>query len=220
MGSRRRGEDRKKWSFSLCVCLVCGNCPRHGVGRMPSLFPVRNRPSKAAAVCVTARFWDCSVRAHQRSTLTFSGAPNPSAPLFACVGRRLTHHHCYRRSKADVTMERSAGRGIQVGTGERAEQIQRGTERGGGGEPRGDRRHFHISRLPDPSLCSLSLSFLSCASRSPSLPLSLSVRRSFALLSSLSLHNLSLPAAIPTTFSGVTQQKEEGSSLTVAGAVI
>lgn len=160
VGSRRRGEDRKKWSFSLCVCLVCGNCPRYGVRRMPSLFPVRNRPSKAGAVCHSARFWDF-VRAHQRSALTFSGTPSPSAPLFACVGRRLTHHHCYRRSKADVTMEWSAGRGIQVGTGERVEQIQRETERGGGGEPRGDRRHFHISRLPDPSPSPLSHS-LSC----------------------------------------------------------
>lgn len=85
VGSRRRGEDRKKWSFSLCVCLVCGNCPRRGVRRMPSLFPVRNGPSKAAAVCPSARFWDF-VRAHQRSALTFSGTPKPSAPLFGPRG--------------------------------------------------------------------------------------------------------------------------------------
>lgn len=37
-------------------------------------------------------------------------------------------------------------RGMSVGLEERVEQI--GTERGGGGEARGDRRHFHISRSP------------------------------------------------------------------------
>lgn len=58
----------------------------------------------------------------------------------------LTHLRRYRRSKRDVTMERSAERGMSVGLEERVEQI--GTERGGGGEARGDRRHFHISRSP------------------------------------------------------------------------
>lgn len=60
---------------------------------------------------------------------------------------RLTHLRCYRRSKWDVTMERSAGRGMSVGMEERVEQIE--TDRGGEREARGDRRHFHISRLPD-----------------------------------------------------------------------
>lgn len=58
-----------------------------------------------------------------------------------------------------------------------------------------------------------SLSFLSCAFHSfcPSL---------IPLSCSLCLFIISLLVAIPTTFSGVTQQKEEGSSLTVVGAVI
>ena len=49
------------------------------------------------------------------------------------------------------------------------------------------------------------------------LRLSLSVLPSFPLSQSLSLSVISLPVAIPTTFSGVTQQKEEGDGLDSCG---
>ena len=49
------------------------------------------------------------------------------------------------------------------------------------------------------------------------LRLSLSVLPSFPLSRSLSLSVISLPVAIPTTFSGVTQQKEEGDGLDSCG---
>lgn len=93
---------------------------------------------------------------------------------------------------------------------------ERQLQQGGREEPRGDRRNCSHRPAPLSPLTPLTLLtplthslFLSCAP---------SVRPTPS--PSLSLDNLSLPAVIPTTFSRVTQQKEEASGLTVAGAAI
>lgn len=130
-------------------------------------------------------------------------------PVCLC-GPWLMHLCCYRRSKPDVTLDWSAGRGIQVGTKERVEQIERD-------RARGQRRSTRWSEALSHQLAlwplSQSLSFFF-------LPFTLSITLSFPLFYGLCLLIISLPVTIPTTFSGVTQQKKEGASLTVAGAVI
>lgn len=172
MGSRRRGEGRKKCSFSLRLSCLW-EPSRLRFCRMPSLCPAR-RPSlkglrcvslcpfvsPTAYVCARASILTCTGTAHSRGLPPADASP-PLSPI-----------------EAVIALERSAERGMSVGMEERAEQID--TERGGGGEARGDRRHFHIT------LTSLSLSFLSLVSHSFCASLVLS------LLSSLFLRNLSL----------------------------
>lgn len=83
---RRRGEDRKKCSFSLCVCLVCENCPSYGYCRMLSLCLVRNIHSKATAVChcVHLCVWLPVYVCIRALLLTCSGSINLC--VCACVG--------------------------------------------------------------------------------------------------------------------------------------
>lgn len=204
VGSRRRGEDRKKCSFSLSVLSV-GTVPATLVQN--ALIMPGEEPSLKGLCCgslcpfVSPTPYVC-IRV---SILTRTGTVNLRAPS---RGPRLTHLRHYHRSKRDVTIERSAERGMSVGMEERVDQIE--TEQGGGGEARGDRRHFHISRLPD---LSLPLFLVPC--------LSLLLRRSHSLSCSLCFSVISLshslPAAIPTVFSRVTQQKKTANSLAVPG---
>ena len=208
MGSRRRGEDRKKWSFFFSVCLVCGNCPNYGYYRMLSLCLVKSVHSKATPV------WNC-VHAFVRFCALLSATFNLCvSPACVCVcGPWLTHLCCYRRSKINVMSEWSAGRGIQVGMKERKSGTDRERQSEGAEE-----KHEVIRGT-----------FTSAGSLTPSFSHSILLFLSFCLsllLSSLirscglCLFIISLPVAIPTTFSGVTKQKKEGDSLTVAGAVI
>lgn len=144
VGSRRRGEGRKKCSFFSVSVLSVGTVPATLLQN--ALIMPYEEPSLKGLCCLSLcpfvsptvylRIW--------ASILTRAGTVN----LRAHSRRpRLTHLRCYRQSKWDVTMERSAERGMSVGMEERVEQIE--TERGGEREARGDRRHFHISRLPD-----------------------------------------------------------------------
>lgn len=144
VGSRRRGEGRKKCSFFSVSVLSVGTVPATLLQN--ALIMPYEKPSLKGLCClslcpfVSPTVYLCI----WASILTRAGTVN----LRAHSRRpRLTHLRCYRRSKWDVTMERSAERGMSVGMEERVEQIE--TERGGGREARGDRRHFHISRLPD-----------------------------------------------------------------------
>lgn len=114
--------------LSLLLCLVCGNCPSYGYCRMLSLCLVRSIHSKATGVFVVV--YVCALRV---PLLTCSGTLTyvcvRVCPVCLC-GPWLTHLCCYRRSKPDVTLDWSAGRGIQVGTRERVEQIERDRARG------------------------------------------------------------------------------------------
>lgn len=209
VGSRRRGEDRKKCSFSLCVSVL-------SVGTVPAtllqnalIMPRYERSLKGlrcvslcpfvsptAYVCIWVPIYTCAgtmnLRAHS-------------------CGPRLTHLRCYRRSKRDVRMVRQernvSGNGRKGGTDR--ERQSEGVEE----------KHEVIGGTftSAGSLTSLSLSFLSLVSHSfcaSLIPCSLCLS-----VISLSLSH-SLPAAIPTAFSGVAQQKKTANSLTVAGAVI
>lgn len=191
--------ERKMLFLSVSACLVCGNCPGYGHCRMLSLC-LRVQHSLKGHCCVSLCSCVCV-----RHFLTCIGALTWYACLSVGGGGRLwlTHLCCYRRSKPDVTIEWSAGRGIQVGTKERKNgwSRQRETERGGGGEARGDRRHFHVSRLPDLPLF-LSLSFL-CLSLSFALS---SVSRGLCLCI------ISLPVAVPSHSLGSPNKRRRPSA--------
>lgn len=168
---------------------------------------VRIIHSKATAVCHCVHVCVC-VRARGTFNLQwhFKLVCLSLCPVCVC-GPRLTHLCCYRWSKSNVTVEWSAGRGIQVGMKER----KRGTDR--------ERQSMGVEEKHEV----IEGTFTSAGSLTPPLLFSFAFHSfypSLILSHSFSLSIISLPVAIPTTFSGVTQQKNEGDRLTVVGAVI
>lgn len=188
-------------------------CPQNAV-----IIPCEEKALKGRRCVSLCSFLGLCPRASEvRSNFQWHSKPvrAPVSPAWAAVWR-ITIVIADRRPTSQWVKRwerNSSGNGRKSGAD---------TERDGArGWRRTTRWWEALSHQPAPwplSLLSLTLFLVLCLSLTLTLPLS--VRRSFTLLSSLSLHNLSLPAAIPTTFSGVTQQKEEGSSLKVAGAVI
>lgn len=149
-----QGSPERRWrvggevkaernALFLCVCLVCGNRPS-SVSAECSHYAPRGASAQRPLLCVTVSVCvsDC-VRAHpsfsfnsrwhlRTGALTGVGPLADASPPLSPIETR--RHNGAKRSE----------RGMSVGLEERVEQI--GTERGGGGEARGDRRHFHISR--------------------------------------------------------------------------